>query len=140
MLGSDVFGKIGLQYSEIFGGRVPFKLLYLLVLSVVLSLSLTACDGRIGLEDIGGECSSYTDCGGIESRAACITEWPEGYCTELSCTLGSCPLGSRCVTGISFANVSIDAFCLATCESNEDCREAYMCTDVGQTERTCAPR
>ena len=105
-----------------------------------MSIVFTACDGTLLSGDIGEECSSYTECGGIESRTACITEWPEGYCTELSCTLGSCPLGSRCVTGISFANVSIEACCRATCESNEDCREAYMCTDDGQTERTCAPR
>ena len=98
-----------------------------------------ACDEAPGKADIGHTCAHYSECDGIESRAACITEWPEGYCTELSCTLGSCPLGSRCVTGITFTNVDIDAFCLATCETNSDCRDGYMCTDVGQPQRTCTP-
>jgi hypothetical protein len=121
------------------GGR-RHKTIILLMYFVFSFLQGVACGTDVLRADIGEECTDYMMCGGIETRAACITEWSGGYCTELSCTLGSCPLGSVCVTGITFAHVNIDAFCLATCETNENCREAYMCTDVGQGKRTCTPR
>lgn len=87
---------------------------------------------------VGSQCESGDDC---ERRAgaACIIPWPDGYCTEIACTVGSCPGGARCVRGIEFANVDFDAFCLETCQGEGDCRDGYRCVDVSLPESVCAP-
>lgn len=137
---SDGLFKPPAGENSSFASRFLMRRTFLNTLILLVFISFPpACGSELGLGDIGDACGHYSECGGIESRAACINEWPEGYCTELSCTLGSCPLGSRCVTGITFANVSIEAFCLRTCESNADCRDGYNCTDVGQPDKTCTP-
>ena len=87
---------------------------------------------------IGDPCSSGNRCG-VNPRAACITAWPDGYCTEIDCTLGSCPIGARCVNGVDFPTVQLDAFCLEKCDGADDCREDYRCVDISSTEKVCAP-
>ncbi len=105
--------------------------------ALVLVVVLAGCgggDGRV----IGDQCNSGNTCG-VNPRAACILAWPEGYCTELECVLGSCPSGSRCVTRVSFPNVPFDAFCLETCEATAECRDQYRCVEVSATAKVCVP-
>ncbi|MEZ4269859.1 MAG: hypothetical protein R3F39_26160, partial [Myxococcota bacterium] len=61
---------------------------------------------------VGAACAKSSECQG----AACL-DWPGGYCTAFDCTVSSCPSGSKCMplTGGNSA-------CLATCESDADCR------------------
>ena len=105
--------------------------------TLALLLGLAACDRDPG---VGAPClDAARDCA-LTARTACILAWPGGYCTEIDCQLGSCPSGARCVTGISFPNVPLDAFCLATCELPTDCRPGYRCGTVGTTaDKVCAP-
>jgi hypothetical protein len=99
--------------------------------------ALFAC-GDGDAKVIGDPCSSGNLCG-VNPRAACITAWPDGYCTEIDCALGSCPIGARCVTRVSFPNVPFDAFCLETCTGAGDCRDGYRCVDISSMEKVCAP-
>lgn len=99
---------------------------------------VAACGEDAGRAEVGEACTLTEDCA-FRREAACIIAWPEGYCTEVACSVGSCPTGARCVTGIEFAEVPVDAFCLATCEQPEDCRAGYRCVDVNLPERVCAP-
>ncbi len=104
---------------------------------LILALALIACgDGDAAV--IGDPCGTGNGCG-VNPRGACILAWPEGYCTEIDCSLGSCPSGSRCVTRVSFPNVPFDAFCLKSCENLDDCRDGYRCVDISSTEKICAP-
>ena len=104
---------------------------------VALALGLWAC-GNVGAK-VGDSCEKGDECPN-EGFPACIQTWPDGYCTELQCVLGSCPAGSVCVRGIRFPDAPYDAFCLATCTSDADCREGYRCGDVSLPEKACAPR
>ena len=107
------------------------------LLATLAVVGLTACAGEdSGI--VGEPCTTGHGCG-TASGAACILRWPEGYCTEFDCTLGSCPEAARCVTGITFANVPVDAFCLVVCRSAQDCRAGYSCMEVGGPERVCTP-
>ena len=99
--------------------------------------ALAGCGGDTP-QGIGRACADGNDCE-LRSNAACIVPWPEGYCTEVACTVGSCPEGARCVTGIEFPSAPYDAFCLVTCQVEGDCRDGYRCVDVSLPERVCAP-
>ena len=103
---------------------------------LALFFAVTACGGAT--EGVGRACDDGTACNS-GATAACITPWPGGYCTEFECAAASCPSGSICVSGFSFQDVSFDAFCLATCEKHEDCRDGYRCADVSRPEKVCAP-
>lgn len=102
----------------------------------LVSLGLLACSGAP--TGVGAPCTDGTNCG-EGATAACIRAWPQGYCTEVGCSLGSCPEGARCVSGIQFADVPFDAYCLATCQEASDCRDRYRCVDIGEAEKVCAP-
>lgn len=104
----------------------------------LIALLLAAGCGADDLEGVGQPCREGNDCP-LRAASACIVPWPEGYCTEVACTVGSCPSGARCVTGIEFAGVPFDAFCLQTCQTERDCREGYRCVDVSLPEKVCAP-
>jgi len=108
-----------------------------LFLLALVTLLFAGC-GAGPSQGVGAACSTGEDCGG-RTTAACILRWPAGYCTEFDCSLGSCPSGSHCVTGITFPDVQIDAFCLATCQENSDCRQGYRCTEINRPEKVCAP-
>jgi hypothetical protein len=88
--------------------------------------------------ELGGPCRDVSECP-ASPRAACVLFWPDGYCAELACTLGSCPGGARCVSGFDLPDVAIDSLCLAVCDASSDCREGYRCTEIGQPEKVCAP-
>lgn len=102
-------------------------------------LCAAACDGE-EIKEVGSPCGEAVAEGcDFSPSAACILSWPEGYCTEIQCNVGSCPAGSRCVRGVTFVDVPFDAFCLRTCTSDVDCRDGYRCTDVSEPEKICAP-
>jgi hypothetical protein len=106
----------------------------LLLVASALALACDSAEGPIA----GRACADFLECGGRAS-SACIATWPEGYCTELECTPGSCETGARCARGIMFPGVSIENFCLAVCATKTDCREGYACVDIGEAEDVCAP-
>lgn len=107
------------------------------LLAVWAALSLAACSGEGGGE-VGDPCTDGVDCA-YRAGSACILPWPGGYCTEVACTLGSCPTGARCVTGIQFQDVDYESYCLSTCAQEGDCRAGYRCVDVSLPEKVCAP-
>ena len=93
----------------------------LLCLSILLSALLLSCKGEIGDECVtDAQCSPGQSCDLISEG---------GYCTIAECREGECPEGSVCV---SFENN--DQYCMASCTSNDDCRENYYCEDsVGES-------
>lgn len=99
-----------------------------------LAASCESAEGPIA----GRACAEFTECA-QRASAACIATWPDGYCTELECTAGSCETGARCARGIMFPGVAIEDFCLATCITKTDCREGYACVDIGEAEDVCVP-
>ena len=103
----------------------------------LLLWALAACGGDGGAI-IGKSCGDGDACAST-ARSACILRWPDGYCTEFDCTLGACPSGSRCVNGVTFQDVSFDAFCLDECASENDCRAGYACVST-EGAMVCVPR
>jgi hypothetical protein len=101
--------------------RVPLALVLRLGAAVALLLAGAACS-----TEVGDECTSDAECG--EGRI-CDRASRAGYCTVSPCGPNSCPANSVCAR---FANDL--TYCMALCESNEDCREGYTCT-----EDTAAP-
>jgi hypothetical protein len=87
---------------------------------------------------IGDSCSVSTDCS-VNGDRLCDTTQPGGYCTVFNCQPDSCPGNSVCVAfrDSSCGEVSGRAvrfqrtFCMASCDSNGDCRAGYTCRDVG---------
>lgn len=76
---------------------------------------------------VGDECESSVDCG----RALdCDLSQPGGYCTVSPCTVNGCPEEAACIT---FPDDT--TWCMARCESGDDCRDGYTCVqnygDVG---------
>ena len=106
-------------------------------LALLALFALAGC-GDVASKAVGSPCEDGDGCE-LRSNTACVLTWPEGYCTEVDCSVGSCPAGARCVTGLTFPSVAIDAFCLATCRTEADCRDGYRCVDVSLPERVCAP-
>ena len=70
-----------------------------------------------GSTPVGGACATNADCEGIP--AYCIDQWPGGYCIYGDCA--ACPEGAACVRDRDFSA------CMATCQSNTDCRDGYIC-------------
>lgn len=85
--------------------------------------------------DIGARCSSSQDCK-IGSCASPPEEqrFADGYCTLRGCTKAQgCPQGAVCVS------LGSDNFCLATCQSDRDCRPVdYACLPKGE-KTVCLP-
>lgn len=99
---------------------------------------LTACTPKIG-----DDCQLSTDCSlSSSSNRLCDTSQPGGYCTEFNCSGNGCGDDAACTlfeaaipgcgyddrNGASGARTA-RAFCVATCESNGDCRSGYTCVD-----------
>lgn len=106
-------------------------------LFLLAALALTAC-GTVET-GVGAECKTGNDCDPAATNA-CITTWPGGYCTEALCDVGSCAKGARCVRGVVFLDVPFDAFCLATCQAQDDCRAGYRCANLSMPEDVCVPQ
>ncbi|HEV8548501.1 MAG TPA: hypothetical protein VGQ57_05715 [Polyangiaceae bacterium] len=97
---------------------------------------------------IGDHCKTSTDCSQVADRLCDISQ-PDGYCTIYNCEpkdsngATKCPDEAACivfaaersaVTGC--ANRLGDTpysrtFCMRTCENQTDCRNGYICIDVG---------
>jgi hypothetical protein len=100
--------------------------------SLALSLSaMTACT-----PEIGDDCSTSTDCS-INGDRLCDTTQTGGYCTVFNCEPNGCPDDALCV---AFEETSCSGavqtsrfrrtFCMASCESDGDCRSGYRCVDT----------
>jgi hypothetical protein len=91
---------------------------------------------------IGDKCTVSTDCSATGDRLCDITE-PGGYCTVFNCEPDSCPDDAACVNfGINLSPAPgctvtqgespyQRSFCLATCETDSDCRAGYACLAPG---------
>lgn len=102
---------------------------------------LAAALGLACQPQIGDECQTSVDCSQGGERLCDITQ-PGGYCTVFGCEPESCPEESACLafgTQVSSLAECTDtnglsrftrSFCLASCESNDDCRGGYVCADV----------
>jgi hypothetical protein len=91
---------------------------------------------------IGDDCKISTDCSAAGDRLCDITA-PGGYCTVYNCEPGTCPVDeSLCVEfGAQRSPIAkcVDrqspspyarAFCMATCDSDSDCRAGYSCENL----------
>jgi hypothetical protein len=96
---------------------------------------------------IGDKCTVSTDCSATGDRLCDITE-PGGYCTIFNCEPDDCPDDAACInfgTALSVGNIPgctvsqgdspyQRSFCMASCETDGDCRGGYRCiepADVG---------
>lgn len=86
----------------------------------VVALCLLAFQASCGT-DVGDDCTTDAECG--EGRI-CDRSSRGGYCTVSPCGPSSCPENSICVR---FENDQ--TYCMALCESSEDCRPGYECTE-----------
>lgn len=88
---------------------------------------------------IGRECTTYLDCSQQGDRL-CDNTQPGGYCTLFNCEPDKCPEGDGvCVAFSSQVDPSCGStddvnwgrfertYCMAGCESNDDCRTGYEC-------------
>jgi hypothetical protein len=113
--------------------RLPEKLLLLALLATVAA----GCKPKIG-----DDCQISTDCSAAGDRLCDITA-PGGYCTVYNCEPASCPEDeSLCVLfGAERSPVPeckdpqapspyARTFCMATCESDSDCRADYVCGNL----------
>jgi hypothetical protein len=89
---------------------------------------------------IGDKCTVSTDCS-VNGDRLCDSTEPSGYCTVFNCEPNACPDDSLCVAfteptcsspaqSVRFTRT----FCMATCESDGDCRAGYLCLDVTNDE------
>ncbi len=88
-----------------------------------------------GVDD-GEPCQSDDECRG----GTCIPSpgWPDGYCTTLDCeTRDDCAADgndNRCLTGGRGYNL-----CVRMCDTQDDCRDGYICQQVGGGNAFCSP-
>ncbi|MBN2493031.1 MAG: hypothetical protein JXR96_00465 [Deltaproteobacteria bacterium] len=84
------------------------------------------CDDPLTGSDHGAACTSHADCKGL-----CLSFWTGGYC------IGPCHLDEPdCAVGSACIDLGIQASCLASCQSDTDCRQGYVCEP---TARVCVP-
>jgi hypothetical protein len=109
--------------------------------SVWLLLALAAV--AVGCKPkIGEDCRISTDCSASGDRLCDITA-PGGYCTMYNCEPGSCPEGESLCVQFGAQRSPIAAcldrqapspyarsFCMATCDSDSDCRSGYSCENL----------
>ena len=100
---------------------------------VSLIAFVLALAGTIGCAPkVGDACTTNIDCG---TPVTCDLSQPGGYCTVQNCLEGSCPEDSVCVT---FSNS--EKWCMAMCDSGDDCRSGYEClSDLGP-HPFCSPQ
>lgn len=86
-----------------------------------------------GGSTVGMACADDSACG---SGGACLTSWPQGYCSR-ECGTAACPVGAKC---IDFTTVQA---CLATCAGprtgQSSCRGGFVCEDDGTGAGVCLP-
>jgi hypothetical protein len=102
--------------------------------AVAALVTLAGCAPKIGRE-----CTISLDCSQQGDRI-CDTTQPGGYCTLFNCEPDKCPEGDGVCVAFSSqldpACASTDdaswgrferTFCMADCESDDDCRTGYEC-------------
>jgi len=110
--------------------RLPEKLL---LLALLIALA-AGCKPKIG-----DDCKISTDCSAAGDRLCDITA-PGGYCTVFNCEPGACPEDESLCVQFGAQRSPVDAcqdpqspspyartFCMATCDSDSDCRDGYQC-------------
>ncbi len=131
---------------------------YALTLGLALLLVLF---GMGCTPSVGDSCQLSTDCGST-GTLVCDTSQFDGYCTQLNCVPDQCPNNAACVLfnpsvpGCGYndrqggSRIS-QQFCMATCSSNSNCRDGYICVnpteapwfadnlDKNQGELVCIP-
>src|SRR5262245_13056240 len=110
----------------------------------VLLVLVAACG-----KEIGDECIVSSDCSPNGDRYCDISQ-KGGYCTIIGCDFDTCPENSACIRFFmgSFTNKTCESepcsldelcdlnkhcvprssevrYCMATCESKDDCRDGY---------------
>jgi hypothetical protein len=113
--------------------RLPEKLLLLALLAALAA----GCK-----PEIGDDCQLSTDCSAAGDRLCDITA-PGGYCTVYNCEPGACPEDeSLCVefgaerspnsacSDPQSPSPFARTFCMAVCESDDDCRDDYVCATL----------
>jgi hypothetical protein len=108
----------------------------LLAATLAVSAAAAGCTPKIG-----DKCVLSTDCS-QQGTLLCDTSQPQGYCTQLNCTNGSCPNEAVCVEfqsavpGCAYQDYASPSrtgrsFCMAHCSQNSDCRQSqgYVCAD-----------
>ncbi len=88
-------------------------------------------------KDDGAACNSNLNCKG----GTCIREaegenegevsFPGGYCTTRDCSTSDDCNGGVCVQRARTTT------CLASCSSNDDCRDGYQCIDSTEDQKVC---
>ncbi|NUO47379.1 MAG: hypothetical protein HOV80_00835 [Polyangiaceae bacterium] len=94
------------------------------------------CAGGPGV--IGAACTSHLDCvTGTYCASEEKTGWPNGACINNREPGESCPAGQNAYLALyelKDGSGALDALlCLATCQSEDDCRAGYRCTSGGCT-------
>ncbi len=118
--------------------RLSEKLLVLCALAAVAE----GCKPKVG-----DDCRISTDCSAAGDRLCDITA-PSGYCTVYNCEPGTCPVDESLCVEFGAQRSPVDAcmdtqspspygraFCMATCESNSDCRADYVCADLSKADQ-----
>jgi hypothetical protein len=95
---------------------------------------------------IGDECQISTDCSAAGDRL-CDISAPNGYCTIFNCEPGSCPEDESLCLQFGWRRSSAPecaadpapspyarSFCMASCESDDDCRADYECADLSDPD------
>ncbi len=114
---------------------LPKKLLLL----VVIVVTAAGCKPKIG-----DACQISTDCSAAGDRLCDITA-RGGYCTVYNCEPGACPEdeslciqfaweSSRACVDQTSPSPYARSFCMASCESDSDCRAEYICADLSNPE------
>lgn len=76
---------------------------------------------------IGDSCSIASDCS-ISGDRQCDTTQYDGYCTQVGCDPNSCPDEASCVAFNAHAPRLERRYCMASCETDDDCRTPeYHC-------------
>jgi hypothetical protein len=98
---------------------------------LLLMASLAACALGACAPAIGDECKTSLDCSSQGSRL-CDRTQPRGYCTLRGCEQGTCPAESVCVKFRPEAERLSTTWCMAKCDSDDDCRsdDGYRCTEA----------
>jgi len=103
----------------------------LITITLLLSLFFMSCSTTVG-----DSCEQESDC---DAGLTCKMEFPNGYCIRNNCNIyneESCTDNSQCTY---FKEIET-TYCLAKCNSNDDCRSEYTCQAVPNNEyRVCLP-
>lgn len=94
--------------------------------TLCLGLFASCGDGFSESRQNGAECQWGAQCSSgtclVERLAGAPTGWKDGMCATL-CPGGSCAEGENCT------NLGDGLYCLPACESDDSCRDGYVCDD-----------